>query len=337
MANILADSRWVGPHGIGRFAGEVLKRLGDWQHLANAGSPLDPLDPLRVTRALKRLRPDAYFSPGFNPPLRCATPFVFTIHDLIHLRFRRESGMLRRAYYGLVVRPAARRAFRVLTVSRYSKRQIVAWAELPQEKVVVVGNGVGAPFVPAGRRHRAGYRYLLHVGSGKPHKNIPRLLEAFAALGADCELRLVFTGQARPAMEKQIRKLRLADRVSFVGVLDDEALSAHYRGAAALVLPSLCEGFGLPALEAMACGTPVVASNVASLPEVVLDAALLVDPYDVRSIAHGIRRIVEDQDLRKTLVQKGLRRAGDFSWDRTAALVRRVLEQAAEASSRNDP
>lgn len=337
MANILADSRWIGPHGIGRFAGEVLKRLPDWTHLEDRRSPAHPLDPLRVARTLKRLRPDAYFSPGFNPPLRSATPFVFTIHDLIHLSFPRESGILKRAYYGLVVRPAARRAFKVLTVSDYSKRQIVAWAHLPEEKVVVVGNGVARPFTPTGPRHRPPYRYLLHVGNHKPHKNIPRLLEAFAALGTACETRLVFTGQAEPAMEKNIRKLGLADRVFFAGVLDDESLSAHYRGAAALVLPSLCEGFGLPALEAMACGTPVLASEAASLPEVVLDAALPVDPYDIQSIARGIRRIVEEEDLRKTLVQKALARASDFSWDRTASLVRQVVEQAAEASGRNDP
>ena len=198
MANILADSRWIGPHGIGRFAGEVLKRLPDWAHMEDRRSPTHPLDPLRVARTLKRLRPDAYFSPGFNPPLRSVTPFVFTIHDLIHLQFRRKSSMFKRAYYGLVVRPAARRAFKVLTVSDYSKRQIVAWADLPEEKVLVVGNGVARPFVPTGPQHRPPYRYLLHVGSHRPHKNIPRLLEAFAALGTDCETRLVFTGQAEP-------------------------------------------------------------------------------------------------------------------------------------------
>ena len=329
MPRILVDCRWSGPHGIGRFAGEVLKRLPDWQHLVKAGSPLDWLDPLRVGRALKRLRPDAYFSPGFNPPAYSPVPFVFTIHDLIHIRVAGESGPLTRAYYRLMVRRGARRAARVLTVSDHSKKDIIQWADLPADRVVVVGNGVGRQFSPDGPAHRPGYRYLLHVGSHKPHKNLRRLFEAFGASGPSGDLRLVLTGRADGAAGRLVRELHLEGKIVFAGVIRDEELAAWYRGATAMVLPSLYEGFGLPVIEAMACGTATVVSNVTALPEVAGDAAIMVDPYSVESIAAGIRGVVEQEPLRKSLVAKGLRRCGQFDWDKVAAKVRRILEEAA--------
>ena len=329
MTRILVDSRWVGPHGIGRFAREVLKRLPAHETFASRPRPLGLLDTLATARAIRRVRPDVYFSPGFNAPASSAVPFVFTIHDLIHLRVAGESGPLRRAYYRLVVRPGARRAFRVLTVSQHSKKDILAWSGLPAERVVVVGNGVGAEFSPDGPAHRPGYPYLLHVGGHKPHKNLLRLFEAFAASGLSHELRLVLTGRADRAAGRLVRRVHLEGRVIFVGELSDKDLPAWYRGAAALVIPSLYEGFGLPAIEAMACGTVVLASNVTALPEVAGDAALMVDPCSVDAIAEGIRSVVLREELRKTLVAEGLRRCKAFSWDQTAEKVRQVLEQAA--------
>ncbi|WP_238529980.1 glycosyltransferase family 4 protein [Thermus parvatiensis] len=127
-----------------------------------------------------------------------------------------------------------------------------------------------------------------------------------------------------------MQELGLEKHVVFAGTIPDELLPAYYRGALALILPSLYEGFGLPALEAMACGTPVVTSSVTSLPEVVGDAAVLVDPYDVESIAWGVRRVVEDSSLRKELRRKGLKRAKQFSWDKTAELTWKVLQEAAQ-------
>jgi len=329
MLRILADTRWLGPHGIGRFAKEVLARLPDWTSVDVRGKPLSMLDPWRLARAIRRAQADVYFSPGFNPPLGRPAPFVFTIHDLIHLTCPGEVGPTKRIYYELVVKPAALRAFKVLTVSGYSRQQIIEWAHVPEDHVVVVGNAVGPRFTPNGPRHEPGYPYLLHVGNHKPHKNIPRLLQAFSASLSE-GFYLVLTGSASGQLNRLINRLHLGGRIMFSGLHDDDELAAYYRGATAVILPSTCEGFGLPLIEAMACGTPVVASNAASLPEVAGEAAVLVDPYDVDSIASAMRRIVEDAQLRATLSDRGLQRASAFTWEGTASMVAAVLEEAAE-------
>lgn len=327
---ILADTRWIGFHGIGRFAREVIARIPHLSPLPASLPLLHPFEALWLSTLLLRMRPRVYFSPGFNPPLWSPVPVVFTIHDLIHLRFPEETNALKRAYYRFVVRPAAVRAYRVLTVSEFSRREILEWARLPEEKVVVVGNGVGPEFSPQGKRHEPGYPYVFYVGNTKPHKNFHRLLEAFARSELLGEVRLVCTGTPSQRVLGLIQELGLEQHVVFAGTIPDEELPAYYRGALALVFPSLYEGFGLPALEAMACGTPVVTSSVTSLPEVVGDAAVLVDPYDVESIAWGVRRVVEDSSLRKELRRKGLKRAKQFSWDKTAELTWQVLQEAAQ-------
>lgn len=329
MIDIVADTRWIGPHGIGRFADEVLTRLAGVRPLALGGRPLGLLDPLAVSRRIRRLDPDVYFSPGFNPPPCCPVPFVFTIHDLVHLDCPHESSAAKRAYYRWLVRPATGKASAVLTVSEFSKRRILAWSGLANDRVVVVGNGVGPPFVPHGPKHSPGYQYLLHVGNCKPHRNLTRLLEAFAASDLGDNVRLMLTGSPTKRVQREISQLGLEEHVALAGELSDEQLAAHYRGAMALVLVSLYEGFGLPALEAMACGTPVVASNAASLPEVTGDAAVMVNPHEVDSICDGLRAVAGDADLREELSRRGIVRAGQFTWDRTADIVRRVLTEAA--------
>lgn len=329
MEAILVDQRWIGPHGIGRFAAEVLGRLSGTDHVPERWKLLHPLDPLVLSWLLRRLRPRVYFSPGFNPPLWSPVPFVFTIHDLIHIYFPGAVDLARQAYYRLLVRPAAQQAYRVLTVSTYTQQAILAWAGLPAEQVIVVGNGVGPAFGPVGRRHTPGYPYVLYVGNRKPHKNLARLFQGFAQSGLSHDLRLVLTGVPTAETDMHTATLRLAGQVVYAGQLTDADLAAYYRGALALVFPSLYEGFGLPPLEAMACGTPVLTSQAAALPEVVGDAAVLVDPYDVEAIAWGIQCVVEDSELRQELYHKGLVRARQFTWEQTTARVWRVLEEAA--------
>ena len=326
---LLADDRWIGPHGIGRFASELRKRLPALRPLPTFWPLLHPLEPVLLAGVLYTLRPLVYFSPGFNPPVRSPRPFVFTIHDLIHLHVPAEASRAKQAYYRLVVRPAAHRAYRVLTVSQYTHHEIVEWTGLPAERVVVVGNGVGAAFTPVGVRHTPGYPYLLYVGNRKPHKNLTRLLQGFAHSGLRRDLCLVLTGLPEATLSQQVMALQLQDRVVYAGHLTELELAAYYRGAVAVVCPSLYEGFGLPPLEAMACGTPVVTSNRTALPEVVGEAAMLVDPYDVEALAWGIRRVVDDQGLRQALAHKGLARAQRFTWEQTAARVWQVLQEAA--------
>jgi glycosyltransferase involved in cell wall biosynthesis len=334
---ILADGRWAradarGPRtqvlGIARFARELLPRL-EGLTLIREGLPLlHPLEPIWLTSVLAKQRPRAYFSPGFNPPLRSPVPFVFTLFDLIHLRFTEESGAAKRAYYRIVVRPAVRRARCVLTASDFSKSEIVDWAGVPESDVAVVGCGVGAEFRCDGQPYSPGYRYLLYVGNRRPHKNVPRLLRAFGRADLEDDVRLLFSGDADRATVELAGNLGLSRRITFSGPIADSDLPSVYRGAVALVLPSLYEGFGLPALEAMASGVPVVASGMTSLPEVVGDAAIMVDPHDVDEIANAITRVVEDDSLRARCREKGLERAKAFTWERTANRVSQILERA---------
>lgn len=300
------DPRWSGPHGIGRFSDEVVSRLEDARPLRPGVARLSVLDPLATTLAAARLREGAYFTPGFNPPLRAPVPFVFCVHDLIHLRFAAESTPARRLYYRLVVRPAAQRAARIVTVSEHARGEVLEWAGLPEERVAVAGNGVAAAFAAEGPRHAPGYPYFLYVGRRAAHKNVERLRAAHAAARCGREIRLL-----------------LAEGLS------DAQLAAHYRGAVALAFPSLYEGFGLPIVEAMACGTPVLTSSATAMPETAGEGnALLVDPRRVESIADGLDRLAEDAALRERLRERGLERAKAFSWTAVAAKVGGVLRQA---------
>lgn len=327
-SQILVDSRWAGKYGIGRFATEVLKALPRLQRLnpGIAPHPFHKLDPLWTIWQILIQRPRLYFSLGFNPPLWSPVPVVFTLYDLILLKFPQEASRLMQPYFQYVVRPAARRAKVVLTCSEFSKQEIMAWAKIPAEKVMVVGCGVDGSFCPEGDRYDPGFPYLLYVGNHRPHKNLPRLLEAFAqARSLPPTLKLLLSGCPHRDLQQQIQQLGLAGRVEFTGFISDLALPSYYRGATALLFPSLYEGFGLPPLEAMACGTPVLTSNVTSLPEVVEDAALVVNPYHVSEISHGIERIVLEGDLRDRLIRRGIAQAKRHTWKKTIEKTESIL------------
>jgi glycosyltransferase involved in cell wall biosynthesis len=326
---LLVDDRWIGKHGIGRFASEVLRRLPPAISMPSGLRPSNPFDPVWTSVHIALIRPGVYFSPGYNPPLASRAPFVFTIHDLMHLRVAEESSVAKRLYYERIVRPALLKACKVLTVSHYSKGEIVEWSGIAPENVLVVGNGVGPEFVPTGARHVEDRPYLLYIGNRRPHKNLPRLLKAFRSAPIGSDVILLCSGMRDGAMNRWIHEAGLdPSAVRFTGEIPEERISDYYRGALAVLVPSLYEGFGLPALEAMACGTPVLAGNRASLPEVVGDAGLLVDPLDVAAIADGIGRILRDAGLRKELATRGLAQASIFSWDATAGKVLDLLQAA---------
>jgi glycosyltransferase involved in cell wall biosynthesis len=328
VSEVLYDARWIGNHGIGRFADELLKRLPSLVAFHSARRPSHPLDPWLLGRMLRARRPALFFSPGYNSPRAYSGAFVFTLHDLHHLRVPESSSVAKRAYYEHVIRPACRRAACVLTVSDYSKAEIAAWSGVEGARIINVGNGVGCPFVPEGIKHAPGYPYLLYVGSSRPHKNLMRLLEAFDASGMARQVGLLISGRPAPAVVDVVRRLKLGQAVVFTGPLSNAELASHYRGALAFVFPSLYEGFGLPPLEAMACGVPVLTSNVCAIPEVVADAALLVDPHSTEDIAQGMTRIVQDAALRASLRAKGFLRASHYSWDETARRTQDVLRRA---------
>lgn len=326
MPKIYFDSRWIGDHGIGRFARVLDEQLG-LPHLPIGGSPSSPLDPLRLLLTLFFRTPEGacVFSPGYNAPLFVVRPYVFSIMDLNHIDRPENGSLLKQLYYRLIMRRAARKAFRVLTISQFSMRRIIEWAGLDPGRVTNVGCGVDACYHPDVPPYTPGYRYLLCVSNRKAHKNEPRVLEAFAQAAISPDIRLIFTGNANDSLLNRCRRLGIDKRVVFVGRVAEKDLPGLYRGALALVFPSLYEGFGLPVVEAMACGTPVLTSNTTSLPEVAGDAALFVDPLSASEIAAGIERLCTDIVLRENLQRKGLLQAARFNWSDVATRVRSAL------------
>jgi glycosyltransferase involved in cell wall biosynthesis len=247
------------------------------------------------------------------------------------------------AYARTSISLAARRATRVLTVSESSKRDILRFVDVPPANIDVIYNSYDERFgvepkeediVRVRERYQLHDPFVLYAGNVKPHKNLERLIESFHLVrdrGLD-RLKLVLIGDEiskYTALRRAVHRHQLHPYVRFLGYLPEETLAAMYRLAGVFVFPSLYEGFGLPPLEAMASGTPVVTSNVSSLPEVAGDAAILVDPYDTRSIADGIYRVLTDQRLRADLRRLGLARAGQFSWESSVRRVREIYGQVA--------
>jgi len=262
-----------------------------------------------------------------------------TIHDCIHLMFPQYlPNRLAHTYARASISLAARRATRVLTVSESSKRDILRFVDAPADKIDVIYNAYDERFgVEPGEdevarvreRYQLHDEFVLYAGNVKPHKNLERLIEAFDLVrrrGLD-HLKLVLIGDEiskYAALRRAVHQYRLHKYVRFLGYMPEETLAVMYRLAGVFVFPSLYEGFGLPPLEAMASGTPVVTSNVSSLPEVAGDAAVLVDPYDPQAIADGIHRVLTDEGLRRDLRRKGLARAHQFSWEQSARRVREI-------------
>ena len=299
--------------------------------------------------ALARARVDLFHAPHYvvSPLTRC--PYVVTIHDCIHLRFP-EYLPNRMAYtYALaMMRMAARRARRVLTVSEASKQDILHYLQVPAEKVEVIYNALDERLAVAPSAEdidRVRQRFLLtspfvlYAGNIKPHKNIDRLIEAFSLLrkaGRE-DLKLVIIGDEiskYPRLRRLVHRLQLDRQVRFLGFVPDATLAALYGLASVFVFPSLYEGFGLPPLEAMAFGTPVVTSNVSSLPEVVGDAALLIDPLSPVEISSAIGRVLDDDALRAELVRRGHERVKTFSWARSVKRIREVYDELCPGASR---
>ncbi len=322
---IYADQRWIGHHGIGRFARHVLAGL-DYRPIPLSSNPAAPLDSWFLARALNEVaRNDLFFSPGYNTPLFCSCPFIFTIHDLSHIYCPEISSPPIRLYYATVMKRACRRAARILTVSEFTRTQIIEWSGVSPQKISNVGCGIDPAFQPNGDPYGLPYPYLLSVTNRKRHKNEFRLVEAFAKASLNQRIHLVLTGESTPELVSCIEAQELRSRVDFVGIVPEERLPSLYRGAEALVFPSLYEGFGLPILEAMACGTPVVTANTTALPEVSGDAALLVDPTSVKQISDAMEQVVSDTSLRQQLREKGLAQAAEFSWASTVSRVREVF------------
>jgi len=368
---IAIDARKLHDYGIGTYVRNVLRYLGridreneyvllcrpadrdtvggfgdNFRALPESAGNYSLAEQVRVPLALKRADADVFHAPHYVLPPFLPCPSVVTIHDCIHLMFPQYlPNKLAYVYARAFMTIAARRSSKVLTVSEASKRDILRFFHIPASKVEVVYNAIDDRFdrepemddvVRVRERYQLNDPFLLYAGNIKPHKNVDRVIEAFARLrrrGFE-RLKLLIIGDEiskNPQLRRAVHRHQLHQHVRFLGFVPDATLAVLYRLADVFVFPSLYEGFGLPPLEAMASGTPVVTSNVSSLPEVVGDAALLVDPRDAEAIAGAVQRILTDNDLRRSLVQKGLGRAHEFSWERS---VRRIRDVYMEAGAR---
>ncbi len=357
------DARKLHDFGIGTYIRNLLRQLArldrqtefvvlcrpdDREGLSSLGENFRPVpetsknysisEQIRIPLALMREQVTLFHAPHYVLPPLVPCRSVVTIHDCIHLMFPQYlPSRFALAYARTSIELAARRATRIMTVSESSKRDILRFVDVKPDKIDVIYNAFDERFgvepreedvVRVRERYQLHDEFVLYAGNVKPHKNLERLIEAFDLVrkrGLD-HLRLVLIGDEiskYAGLRRAVHQHQLHKYVRFLGYLPEETLAVMYRLAGIFVFPSLYEGFGLPPLEAMASGTPVVTSNVSSLPEVAGDAAVLVDPYLPQAIADGIHTVLTDETLRRSLRQKGLARAAQFSWEQS---VRRVLD-----------
>lgn len=288
-----------------------------------------------------RANVDILHMPANVIPILPSCPTVVTILDTITVQFPRHFTFWHRNYSRLFIPLAAKYATRILTISEHSKHDIVTQLSVVPDKVVVTYPGVSARFRPVSKREitdvkqRYGLNsFILTVGTLEPRKNIIRLLQALALLRKrGCSCHLIHAGPQGWLFDEilaEVHRLELQDTVRFLDRVPLGDLVELYNAASVFVYPSLYEGFGLPVLEAMICGCPVITSNTSSLPEIVGEAGIMVDPYNAQQLAEEIQRVLEDSVLAQEMRQEGMKRASQFSWQRCARETRAVYRQVLE-------
>lgn len=306
--------------------------------------------------ALSDLHCDLVHIPNlFAVPRRMPCPYVMTVHDMLdHMsRTRERNGLMRSLHFQLTKRVLAGAA-RVFAVSRFTKSEIEKLFEIPSDHIEVVYNAIDERFLHGhatqgdrdliAQRYQVNYPYLLYAGRISAHKNVARMIEAFSALKTQLEkegnyqdLRFIIIGDdlsGNPDLRRTVVRSGVQNDVRFLGFVPIEALRIFYDLAKVFVFPSLYEGFGLPPLEAMAHGTPVIASNVSSLPEVVGNAAVLVNPENVFEIMRAIHRVLVDSALRDRMKERSYKQAAKFSWEKSVLRILDVYREVGRAGAR---
>ncbi|WP_417447434.1 glycosyltransferase family 4 protein [Kangiella sp.] len=328
----LYDTRWCANHGIGRFSKEILSFSPPETISGRFDDIFSPFDPIRLL-AKCLLNNSWYISPSYNCPLFWHRKSIITIHDLMHINFPEYAGLKNKIYYEYLVKPVCEKSPLIFTVSEYTKNEIVQWCGVDPEKIVVVYNGVDDKYHVNVKPYKHVRPYLFYVGDKKMHKNIYRLLSAYKKSDAMNSHDLILSGSENDEIIKWVNELDIAQKVKFSGFIPENDLPGYYKGATALVFPSLYEGFGLPIIEAMAVGTPVLTSNVTSMPEIAGNAAWLVDPKDISDISNGINVLVTENSVRSKLIEKGLERATMFNWERSREIWNSSIEAVVGAKN----
>ncbi|MFA6492779.1 MAG: glycosyltransferase family 1 protein [Patescibacteria group bacterium] len=300
-------------------------------------------DQITFPSKAKWAKVDLLHQPCFSAPIFYPGKVIVTCHDLISVFFPENLPLASRLFYSRWMPFSYRKAMLVIASSEHTKRDLMSLLKIPESQIRVVHLAVSSEFEPiksetkiakVRKKYGTGQKYLMHVGTLEPRKNLEFLVKAFAlAYREGIEENLVITGKKGwyyNGLFELVKKLNLEKKVIFTGYVEEKDLPALYSGATAFLFPSLYEGFGLPPLEALACGTPVISSNTSSLPEVVGRAGILLPPKDERIWAKNIVKIVKDKSLAKTLRDLGIRQAAKFTWENTARKTIEVYKEAME-------
>ena len=290
----------------------------------------------QLPKIYKKLQSQLIFCPISEAPLWSQCRSVVMVHDFIPSRFPKRFSPLT-PYHRYYIPQVLKQSEHLICNSQSTAQDIVKFCNIPTNKITPIPLAYDSnnfrPVIEEDLQNRSPNHspYFLYIGRHDPYKNISRLISAFVNLKPNREYQLWLSGPSddryTPALKKQVQELGLTDQVKFLDYVPYEDLPKIISGAIALVFPSLWEGFGLPVLEAMACGTPVITSNLSSLPEVAGDAAILIDPYRVEEITDAMQAIANDTRLRSHLSQLGLQRAKQFSWEKTGQATVEVLKR----------
>ncbi|PIU55851.1 MAG: hypothetical protein COS88_03665 [Chloroflexi bacterium CG07_land_8_20_14_0_80_51_10] len=325
--------------GLDRYSQEIAKRL-DVKKIT-AGRYLSLPKAYKLARFIRSQGevvhlPNQHFA---RYALFLNRPFIITVHDLARCCFPFGRQSVSEKVLLNLDKMYIKRANHIIAVSESTKSDLVNYLKIPENKISVIYNGVEhnvfKPYRVMPYHVRLHHKpYILYVGSERRRKNLDQLFQAFAALKREFpDLMLVKVGSPGRCKEfrsqtlKALSRLGITEDVIFVGHISEKDLAYYYSSAALLCYPSLYEGFGLPPLEAMACGCPVVTSNTSSLPEVVGEAGIMVNPYDTRSLVQAIRQVLTDRELRDKMVRKGLEQSKKFTWEKTAELTLQVYNK----------
>lgn len=320
LRSIRDDVVFVSPPGILRE--DVAKKLGVEIIGYRAGHAWEQVD---LPRYLKKKGSPLLINLCSTAPI-FYTNKVVTHHDVIYKRYPQSYSKSFRVFYNTLVPLMLKSSKKLITVSEFSKKEISEAFNYNANNIVVVSNAVNSSFTPS-IDHGSKERYLLLVSSKNYHKNFHGAIAAFSQLAGYGNLSLKIIGAANGSFSEMNLTNEHVDNIEFMGRVDDAALIKLYQGALGFVFPSYYEGFGIPPLEAQACGCPVISSNKASMPEVLLDSALYFDPYNIDDIALHMKELIDDENLRSELREKGYLNVKRFSWYSSASKVNEIINE----------
>lgn len=349
--NVIIDARMVDEHlhGIARYAYEIIKgvskedninikllvnnlkisnkifaKFQNIEFIVMKSKFLSIGEQFELPSIINKYKDDTIFhSPSFVSSPFIKIPMVMTIHDLNHLRFPEYYSWFHKYYYKYIVKNSALRCKRIITVSNFSENEIIDWIKFDKNKVVVTYNGVDKNFrviedkIELNRvkkKYDLPDKFVLYIGNLKPHKNVETLIDSMRFID---NIKLIINGKKNESLGKHIAEYKLNDKIQFIGYVDEKDLPIIYNLATVFVFPSLYEGFGLPPLEAMACGCPTIVANTSSLPEVVGKSAILINPHNENDISEKIKNITESVFNESSLINLGFLNVQKFKWTET--------------------